>query len=219
ADPFAGVKPGSMTNPARLFYIDREATEKLLAAAPSAEWRLIIALARYGGLRTPSEHLALTWEHVDWDRGRFLVDSPKTGQRWVPLFPELRPHLDVAFEAAEPGAVYVVTRTRDPRQNWRTTFEKIITLAGLLPWPQLFQTLRESRETELAKDYPLHVVTDWIGNSAAVAAAHYLQTTDADFARAAGSAAKALHKRCTQNTSVDTTSYQQTSETPGKLGE
>jgi integrase len=190
ADPFAEVKPGSMTNEGRLFIVTREATEKLIAAAPSPEWRLIIALSRNGGLRTPSEHLVLTWEDVDWDRGRFLVRSPKTGQRWVPLFPELRPHLEAAFDAAEPGAVYVVTRTRDADANWRTMFEKIIRRAGLLPWERLFQNLRASRETELAADYPLHVVTEWIGNSAPVAARHYLSVTDDDFTRAAGGGAQ-----------------------------
>src|SRR5262249_3123148 len=33
--------------------------------------------------------------------------------------------------------------------------------------------------------YPMHVVCAWIGNSAAVAAAHYLQVVEADFAKAA----------------------------------
>ena len=45
--------------------------------------------------------------------------------------------------------------------------------------------MRASRETELVQTYPLHVVTAWIGNSARVAAKHYLQVTDADFERAA----------------------------------
>jgi len=156
----------------------------LLDACPDGEWRLIVALARYGGLRTPSEHLALTWADTDWERERFLVRSPKTGPRWVPMFPELRPHLDEAFARAEEGAVHVITRTRDASANWRTTFGKIIVKAGLLPWEKPFQNLRASRETELAATFPIHVVTSWIGNSVAVAAKHYLQVTDADFSRA-----------------------------------
>src|SRR5262249_42219374 len=58
--------------------------------------------------------------------------------------------------------------------------------AGLKPWPKLFQNMRATRETELAQDYPLHVVCEWIGNSKAVATKHYLQVTDADFAKAQG---------------------------------
>lgn len=183
-NPFLAVKAGSMENDERLHFVSREDTEKLLAAAPSLEWRVIIALARWGGLRTPSEHLALTWSDIDWERSRFLVQASKTKARWVPFFPELRPHLEAAFDAAEAGDVYVINKTRDAGSNWRTTFEKIIRRAGLLPWDRPFQNLRSSRETELVAVHPLHVVTKWIGNSARVAQKHYLQVTDADFDRA-----------------------------------
>jgi hypothetical protein len=61
--------------------------------------------------------------------------------------------------------------------------------AGLKPWPKSFHNLRASRETELAAEYPLHVVCGWIGNSSRIAAKHYLQITEADFARAAGGGA------------------------------
>ena len=60
------------------------------------------------------------------------------------------------------------------------------------PWPKLFQNLRASRETELAAEYPLHVVCAWIGNSALTAQKHYLQVTESDFERAAKSGAVAL---------------------------
>ncbi|MCA9177890.1 MAG: hypothetical protein KDB14_25670 [Planctomycetales bacterium] len=45
--------------------------------------------------------------------------------------------------------------------------------------------MRASRETELAKEYPIHVVTAWLGNTPRIALKHYLQVTDADFERAA----------------------------------
>lgn len=150
-----------------------------------------MALARFGGLRCPSELATLTWADIDWDRSRFLVKSPKTahhadgGQRWVPIFPELRPHLEQALEFAEPGTVYVLKRTCCHDTNLRTTFERIIYRAGLIPWQKPFQNMRATRETELAQTFPLHVVTAWIGNSARVAAKHYLQVTDSDFAKAA----------------------------------
>ena len=66
----------------------------------------------------------------------------------------------------------------------RTQLERIIRRAGLEPWPKLFQNLRSSRETELAREWPLHVVTEWIGNSQPVALKHYLQVTDEDYERA-----------------------------------
>lgn len=183
-DPFAKVKSGSMENRERMYFVSRADAEKLITAAPNHHWRLVVALARHGGLRTPSEPLALTWGDVDWEKGKVLIRSPKTGNRWIPLFPELRPHLEEAFDRTEPGEVYVVTKTRNAGSNFRTIFEKIILRAGPLPWEKPFQNLRSSRETELAATHPLHVVTAWIGNSVAVAAKHYLQVTDGDFLRA-----------------------------------
>ena len=158
---------------------------RAIEAAPDAEWRLIIALSRFGGLRCPSEHLALRWEDVLWDRNRFFVPSPKTGGRWVPIFPELRPYLEECFELARPGQVYVINRYRDSNANLRTQFQRILKRAGLTPWPRLFHALRASRQTELAAEYPLHVVCSWIGNTAAIAAQHYLTVQDEDFERAA----------------------------------
>ena len=157
---------------------------------PDAQWRLIIALSRYGGLRCPSEHLALTWGDVDWERNRLNVRSPKTEHyrggesRAVPLFPELRPYLEEAFELAEPGTQHVVTRYRDSSANLRTQFLRIIRRAGVESWPKLFHNLRASRQTELENQFPSHVVCDWMGNSHAVARKHYLQTTEEHFARA-----------------------------------
>jgi hypothetical protein len=124
------------------------------------------------------------------------VSSPKTegheghGGRWVPLFPELRPYFEAAFEEAPEGAVYVISSYRDPAKNLRTRMVKIIKRAGRTPWPKLFHNLRASPETELAAEYPIHVVCAWIGNSALITKKHYLQVTDDYFERAAGSGAK-----------------------------
>lgn len=51
---------------------------------------------------------------------------------------------------------------------------------------RLFQNLRANHETELVNDFPIHVVTEWLGNTPAVATKHYLQVTDDHFAQAVG---------------------------------
>ena len=56
--------------------------------------------------------------------------------------------------------------------------------AGLQRWRMFFQNLRSTRETELADDFPMHVVCQWIGNSQPIAAKHYLQVTDDHFSKA-----------------------------------
>jgi integrase len=188
--PFADARPPSLVNEARKFFVPLEAAYKVLVACPDAEWQLLFALSRFGGLRCPSEHFALTWADVDWERERFLVRSSKTEhrqgkpERWVPIFPELRPHLEAAFEQAEDGAVYVFQGRRDTSANLRTRLMKIIRRAGLTPWPKLFHNLRASCETELAAAYAMHVVCAWIGNTERIAAKHYLQVTEDYFARA-----------------------------------
>lgn len=68
--------------------------------------------------------------------------------------------------------------------NLRTQLSRIIGKAGLKPWPKLFHNLRATRETELAAEFPLHVVCEWIGNSQPVAARHYLRVTENDFKKA-----------------------------------
>jgi integrase len=190
SSPFEDVKPPSQVNDSRKHFVTQETTRQVLDACPDAEWRLILALCRFGGVRCPSELLPLRWSEVNWEQGRFLVHSPKTehheggADRWVPIFPELRPYLEEVFERAEPGTVFLINRYRDTNANLRTQLMRIIRRAGLTPWPKLFQNLRASRETELAAEYPLHVVCAWIGNSALIAQKHYLQVTDADFERA-----------------------------------
>jgi integrase len=196
-NPFEGIKAGTEQNRGRCYFVSPEDARKVLEACPDHEWRLLVALARYGGLRTPSEALELTWPDVLWAQDRLRVRSPKTerqgkAERLVPLFPDLRPYLEEAFEMARPGALHVVTRYRDTSANLRTQLTRIIRRAGLVPWPRLFQNLRASRETELAERFPLRVVTDWLGNSPRVAHDHYLSTTEEHYRRAAESGASAL---------------------------
>lgn len=189
-NPFADVKGGSQENRERFFFITRDVAYKVLEACPDAQWRLLFALSRFGGLRCPSEHLALKLSDIDWDRERIAIRSIKTehhegkATRSIPIFPELRPYLEEVWEQAEPGTEYVITRYRDANANLRTQLERIIRRAGLQSWPKLFQNLRSTRETELAERFPIQVVTEWIGNSPQVAQRHYLQVTEEHFQQA-----------------------------------
>ena len=112
-DPFADVK-FIASKPDKSFFVTREMTAKLITACPDYQWRMIVLLSRYGGLRCPSEVLSLKWENINWSEGRILVPSPKTEHhpgkesRVIPLFPELVAQLLECSEAAPDGAVYVI---------------------------------------------------------------------------------------------------------------
>lgn len=197
ANPFTDVKAGTQTNPSRKHFVSRETIEAVIAACPNNDWRLIFALARYAGLRTPSELQELKWSDVNWERQRFTVQVPKKAHiaghetRVVPIFAELRPHLERAFDEAEKGAVYVAPRARGD-VNLRTYAHRILKNAGVAVWPKLFNNLRASCEIELMRRHPAHLVHEWIGHSARVAEAHYLQATDADYEAAAGGSTPAV---------------------------
>jgi hypothetical protein len=49
-----------------------------------------------------------------------------------------------------------------------------------------FQEGRAIRQTELQREFPLHVVCSWLGNSSRIAQQGCLLVTEDDFAREAG---------------------------------
>ena len=188
-NPFNDITITVRGNPVRRRFIDRETIDRVIEAAPDGQWRLIIALARYGGLRTPSETLALKWEHIDWHRQRIIVPSPKTehhagkAHREIPMLAQLKSLLMEVFEQAEPGVPWVITRYRSPSTNLRTQLLRILKRAGVAPWPNLFHNLRASRATEVFDNHPAHVATYWLGHSEKIAREHYLSVTDDHFAK------------------------------------
>ncbi len=176
--------------------VPRESIDRVLGHC-DLTWQLIVRLSRFGGLRCPSEVLSLKWADIDWAGGRMSVYEPKVehhegrGVRLCPIFPELRPTLETAWDKAPEGAIYVVDKpgyreaANTPagwaNANLRTQFTKILTRAGIPKWNRLFHSMRASRQTELEAQFPRHVVCAWMGNSSAVAEKSYLLVTEEDF--------------------------------------
>ena len=106
-------------------------------------------------------------------------------ERVVPLFPELVPYLEQAHSRSrsKKGRVFpwVTEET-----NLRTPIQKILKRAELPAVPRFFQNCRSSRQTELTREFPPHVVCRWLGNSEVIARRHYLKVQESDFAKAAG---------------------------------
>lgn len=178
-------------------------------------WQLIVALCRFGGLRCPSEVLSLRWADVNWETGRLSITEPKVehhegrGVRSCPIFGELRPYLEDGWRLAPEGAEYVISneeyrKAANSPEGWkntnlRTQFSRILKRAGVPEWKRLFHSMRASRQTELEREFPLHVVCSWLGNSVRIAQKSYLLVTEDDFAKAtAVPSPNAAHKAAQQ---------------------
>lgn len=173
-------------------------TIKRVLAVCDPSWKTIVALSRYGGLRCPSEVLSLRWCDVDFENGMMYIPEPKVehhdgrGVRACPIFGELRPFLDDAFELRTTEFVVDQQVYRDrantshgwKNSNLRTQFIRILAKAGITPWKRLFHSMRASRQTELERVHPLHVVCSWLGNTERIARSNYLLITEADVQRA-----------------------------------
>jgi hypothetical protein len=70
--------------------------------------------------------------------------------------------------------------------NLRSEMPRLLRRSSVSGWPRLFHSKRASRQTELQRDFPLHVVWIWLGNSPRIAQQSYLLVTEDDFAKADG---------------------------------
>jgi integrase len=193
-NPFSHIKQTVKGNPGRRAFVPGEVVAKVIDVVPDPQWKLMIAPARWGGLRVPSEILALRWQDVDFANGRLVVHASKTahhddgGVRVVPIFSKIAEYLQRVFDEADEGSSYAIARYRKSSTNLRTQFQRYINNAGVKPWPKLWQNLRASRATELADIFPSHVCAAWLGHTERVADAHYRTVTDDHFKRAIGAA-------------------------------
>jgi integrase len=133
--------------------------------------------------------LAVRMAEVADEKRKVFIDrttiQKAAGYQWIPIFPEVLPHLEECFNNTKEGTTRILQRCHRPGINLRKGLQAILRNAGVSPWPKLFQNLRASCETELAQSFPLHVCTAWLGHSPAVAQRNYLQVLDCDFERGA----------------------------------
>lgn len=199
-NPFSRINLAA-SNPRSNVEVSRETIAQLMPHLDPT-WQVIVALSRFGGLRCPSEVLSLKSDDIDWGRSRMSIHEPKVehhegrGVRSCPIFPELMPYLQDAWHRIPDvtKTEYVVDKAQyraaaNTGQDWesanlRTQLIKRLRKAGLLPWARLFHSMRASRQTELQRSQPIHVVCSWLGNSPRVAERSYFLTSNSDFEKA-----------------------------------
>ena len=172
-----------------------------MAVAPDAEWKLIIALWRFAGLRGSSEPLLLRWQDILWDQEKIIVHAKKTKRyegkatRIIPIFPELVEPLLAARQEANENDVYVITK-HAPRYlkkvqdrsklskisaNLGTIFAKFVKKAGIKAWSKVVNNIRASWISDLLdgkyqtpdQQFGIQVIAEWAGNSPKVILRYY----------------------------------------------
>ncbi len=170
----------------------------MIAVAPDEDFRLMLALARYAGLRR-HELSIQRWTDIDIPNKRMTISSTKTGKptsrrdsegrtilirKDVPIFRELMPHILRAKEMATAGQQLMQpTYPRD--MNLDKQMDRCIARAGLQSWDKPWQNMRATRQTELLdQGDQIKIVCQWFGNSPQIAENHYLMIKKQDFDRA-----------------------------------
>ncbi len=180
-NPFSDLRSAAVASTHNTYILSQDAS-RVMDALPDASWRALFALARFAGLRVPSETHILKWDDVDLEAQRLRVFAPKTKSvRYVPITRPVSQALQEAFDACPVGKALVINLSRN---NLNRTVEAAIRRAGLERWKRLFQTLRCSCECDWAQHFPQHAVSEWLGHSMAVSEKHYLRATDELFVRA-----------------------------------
>ena len=187
-NPFETVRTGSQRNAKRFYYVTMDEYQRLLEGCINAKQRLIIALARVGGLRCPIDLCGLRWSEIHWQEKWFWVHSPKTehyegkGSRQVPLFPELERRFQEFYDTLPEGCSDLIFSPESdmppiisPRRSLSSWIKKVAKRAGVELWQKPFQNCRSSRATELRKKFPEYLVNRWIGHTQKVAEDHYIQ--------------------------------------------
>lgn len=197
SNPFDGIPAAVSGNPERRQYIDLATFETVLSTIRESSLRSVFALARLGGLRVPSECLALVWGDVNEQAGTILVHARKTkryegkDRRVIPLIPRLAKILSDHRKTQHPTEPRVLPGLSGS-VNLRTELLRAIKRAGLEPWPSLFVNLRASFTTDMRAAVGDDQAALMLGHDPRIAAAHYLTPRPDSLAKARS----ALQNRC-----------------------
>jgi integrase len=149
--------------------------------ADKVEWKLLFAMARFLGVRMPSEIRNMTWEDVNQANGTILIRAQKTkSQRLVPLPEEVSSLLSLQHLVVPDGTIHVFPALRH-HTNTATTATRFVEQAGFASWKKFWNSLRASCETDMMDRYGLRKACMWIGNSPTIAMKHYSLMRKTDY--------------------------------------
>jgi integrase len=189
-NPFntAGIKKAVRPNRAREYFVSLDEAQRLLDACVGSEERLMVGLARFAGLRMPSEIRDLRWSDFDAAGRTLTIRSPKTahhkagGVRRVPVFPLLMRLLE-AHRVSAGDSEYLMPTLRG-YSALSVRMRRVIRHSGITDYPRAMHNLRLSCISEwvVAERRDLVTVSEWAGHTIQIMSQHYLRQINADSA-------------------------------------
>jgi len=145
ANPASTVKKPPGTAKKRQHFTIEE-IGSLLREAPSDEWRTMILLGAFSGLRL-GDAQRLTWDSVNFDRGTLHFTPQKTERRRleadldpseeIPMHPALQSHLErLAGDSGGPISPTLAKRQLNGKSGLSNTFSGIVRAAGIEAAPE-----------------------------------------------------------------------------------
>jgi hypothetical protein len=172
ADPFADLYRGQRKNEERQYYVERNVIDKVLSLCSDDFERLIIVLARYGGLRIPSEIRKLRYKDFTDTLIKIHKDT-KTGARDVPLFREVKEVFQCL--SGKPDDLIFPEHLCTDWGPW-TMLANILEQNNIDRWSKLFVNMRSSCITDIdGMGYSEKTLDAIFGNSTEVRKIHYIQ--------------------------------------------
>lgn len=179
-NPFAELPSGPTAGDDGPYVAELEASA-IIAQLPDTRFRLLFDLARYAGLRVPSETRPLQTTDADMANGMLRVPCEKTSghagkqERFVPICHRLRPLLIARFaDMPVNGDICPIGSAVQIGGYARRVVMAAIAAAGVAPYTDIFQSLRSS----LAKEWkslgiPEFAVDAWLGHNNVTSRKHY----------------------------------------------
>ena len=191
-NPFKGLAVTDSRDTNRDRYIPWLEWKQATDTMATAEWRLALAMARVVGIRVPSELTHLTWSRVQRDLGLIILQRPKTARlrpvSEIPIFDELVPYLDDAWEVAAEGEEYVFPNIRRiSGAACRNRLERAYRDCGMISPTKPWQNARASASRDLLANSGIDTENEVLGHTAETTLSHYRRSTQFREVQKAGS--------------------------------
>ena len=204
-NPFDNINAPMKRDKSKDWYVTIDEADDYINSVDEPQWKAIIAIARYCGVRGPSDLLYMQRKHVNFDKKQVIFPSIKNGNRVCPMFPEVVEHFQWLCdrENAPNGYLFkdIEQGGHGKKGNWeavrasgklkdlnlrKTPSDSYRRATGKNPIPRFFKNCRATRVTELIKKerFSQHSVCEWIGHTEEISNEHYLMMIEEDHAKA-----------------------------------